>query len=852
MAEFTEDSAGEHELISTSLELEQLDSKLFRSKSLWTPPRSRGVFGGQVISQALVAATRSVEKGFSIHSLHCYFLMSADASVPIIYYVEPIRDGKTYCARSVKAAQNGRWIFMLTCSFQRPEHGQPSHQWAMPRNVPAPENCPYQEDVFKKYSEKPGLSDDIRQMWIQYAEDRKRSPIAIKPAGSITTPDGLVQSMYWMRAKNAPTKFQADFQKCVLAYMSDLNFIGVAARSTGLHSGVAPPNRLGMISSLDHTIWYYDHDFDCKKWLLFVTVSPRTGLGRGVVHGRVYTQKGTLIAVVTQEGVVRADLAPRKHSSKTTMDEDEIIDVVATDPAPIGAPLTIDTNSFYSAPSPLQTPNTLLSGRPRRESAGIRRASMSYDPDAWEPNRSRAANRAAKAKIKNIQATGVTPKVKLKLTEKSLTANGGGMSFMGSYDRELDSDEDEDLVFEEQFILRMPPGDDCECLRRMVQARDVKDDVWFKFKDSRRAVFHIGGNTYNAKLVDLPAIIESQKTLDNRQMYKVADICQMLVVEDKIISDEPSSKGTFNIEDYIWPHGLTPPMQHVRKRRFRKRVNRTTIETVEKEVERLLDTDSQATNVKYEILEDVDPNLSDSEFDPPPEVGGSEAATPGAGMDMFDGEDGYQDATGMAAQQEDDLFEQELQAELAKGLGEESDDDDDDDDEDQEEESESEEDGDEEEDEEFVRTRKLLNEEIRDLEAAVAKKEQDISGTQNILIKRRFEDALKKLKADLEAKVAQRAGLLSAKDKAEAAAAASEEEEEEDEEEEEEEEDPEVLDGEEQPVVLNVGGIPTVIGNQGGVDSREMSTPRGDLDVEIGTPVPSQPGTPAPDGMDIG
>lgn len=105
-------------------------------------------------------------------------------------------------------------------------------------------------------------------------------------------------------------------------------------------------------------------------------------------------------------------------------------------------------------------------------------------------------------------------------------------------------------------------------------------------------------------------------------------------------------------------------------------------------------------------------------------------------MDAFDGDDGYQDgdAPGTAAQQEDDLFEQELQAELAKGLGEESDDEDGDEDE-QEEESESEEDGDEEEDEEFVRTRKLLNEEIRDLEAAVAKKEQDIAGTQNILIK---------------------------------------------------------------------------------------------------------------------
>lgn len=139
-----------------------------------------------------------------------------------------------------------------------------------------------------------------------------------------------------------------------------------------------------------------------------------------------------------------------------------------------------------------------------------------------------------------------------------------------------------------------------------------------------------------------------------------------------------------------------------------------------------------------EILEDVNPDLSDSEFEPPPEQGGSEAPTPGASaMDGFDGDDAYQDhdAPGTAAEHEDDLFEQELRAELAKGLGEESDDDDGDDDEELEEESESEDEGDEEEDEEFLRARKLLNEEIRDLEAAVAKKEQDIAGTQNILIK---------------------------------------------------------------------------------------------------------------------
>lgn len=71
------------------------------------------------------------------------------------------------------------------------------------------------------------------------------------------------------------------------------------------------------------------------------------------------------------------------------------------------------------------------------------------------------------------------PKLKLKLSEKAGMVTG--TSFLGNYDRELDS-EDEDLTFEEQFILRMPPGEDCEKLRKMVAAREADPDVWFKFK----------------------------------------------------------------------------------------------------------------------------------------------------------------------------------------------------------------------------------------------------------------------------------------------------------------------------------------------------------------------------------
>ena len=234
---------------------------------------------------------------------------------------------------------------------------------------------------------------------------------------------------------------------------------------------------------------------------------------------------------------------------------------------------------------------------PARASRATRKQSTPPYVDHSEGRTTRSAARGPK----------VQPKLKLKLSEKA-AAQAPGMSFLGPYDRELDSD-DEDLVFEEQFILRMPQGEDCDRLRKMVQARELSDDVWFKFKgasivsdnscsaehyrsDPRRAVFHIGNNTYSAKLVDLPCIIESQKTLDNKQMFKVADICQvrfmlmppllgelngyqMLVVEDKHVNEDGStSRSGFNVDEFIWNHGVTPPLKHARKRRFRKRASR--------------------------------------------------------------------------------------------------------------------------------------------------------------------------------------------------------------------------------------------------------------------------------------
>ncbi|KAF8509428.1 TAFII55 protein conserved region-domain-containing protein [Hysterangium stoloniferum] len=345
------------------------------------------------------------------------------------------------------------------------------------------------------------------------------------------------------------------------------------------------------------------------------------------------------------------------------------------------------------------------------------------------------------------------PKLKLKVSE----TQASGMSFLGPYDRELDSD-DEDLAFEEQFILRMPAGEDCERLRAMVDKRDISKDVWFKFKDSRRGVFHIGDSTYSSKLVDLPCIIESQKSLDNKNMFKVADICQMLVVEDKIKTEEDVlAHKSFNIDEFIWPHGLTPPLHWVRKRRFRKRVNRRTIETIEQEVERLLAEDAKSSKVTYDVLDNVNPDLSDSEFIDP------EEPTMEADVEM-DGEFAVptypmeDDEEEEEEEEEEGDIDEELAAELAREMGEEGDEEGSQSD--ASDESSEAGDDDDDEDEEVVQAKKLLLEEIRDLEVAVARKETEISTSVNPLIKKRFEDQLKKMRADLEQKQAQREQLI--------------------------------------------------------------------------------------------
>ncbi|BGP13840.1 hypothetical protein JCM10213_002476 [Rhodosporidiobolus nylandii] len=364
------------------------------------------------------------------------------------------------------------------------------------------------------------------------------------------------------------------------------------------------------------------------------------------------------------------------------------------------------------------------------------------------------------------------------------------------WDRELDSDPDEPLAVEEQFILRVPP-DIASKLREQVDKRDVPADVWFKFKDSRRAVFHMGDKLYSSKLVDLPALLESQRlTGSGGQTVKVADISQMLLVEEEIREESQATRDkVFNIEDFVYPHGITPPLKHVRKRRFRKRINRRTIEQVEEAVEKLLEADAKAEKVQFEML-DYDVPSDDEDYDPaqnrsndldsvgaptPRPDGGVSSPAPFADdAESQRGDEGDSDASG-------DGYDSDLANMITQGFTEQnnpppqrddsssgSDDDDDgdglfgtdnDDDDDLEEEA----------DAETLESRKrlkLLGEEMGDLDKAIAAKQAELNRAANPIFKKRFEEQIKKFHADRDLKASQHAAISRELDQRRQAAAA--------------------------------------------------------------------------------
>jgi acyl-CoA thioesterase-2 len=271
------------------LDLEQIEVNLFRGVS---PDESRiRVFGGQVAGQALVAATRTVEPGRAVHSLHAYFLRPGDPTHPILYDVDRIRDGKSFSTRRVVAVQNGRAIFNLQASFHIPETGL-DHQLQAPLDVPPPESLPDFKERMAPLREQLGsIIDRPRPIDLRYVTV---DPLA---RGGVSAESQQV----WMRA-DGTLPDDPTLHACVVTYASDMTLLDTAL----LPFGLAWDTPGVQMASLDHAMWFH-RPFRADEWLLYVQSAVSTHGSRGLAEGKIYTADGQLAVTVTQEGLVRVD-----------------------------------------------------------------------------------------------------------------------------------------------------------------------------------------------------------------------------------------------------------------------------------------------------------------------------------------------------------------------------------------------------------------------------------------------------------------------------------------------------------------------------------------------------------------
>ena len=280
------------------LDLEELEVNIFRGHCTEGWQR---VFGGQVLSQALVAAGRTVDEG-AAHSLHAYFLRPGDSTIPILYQVDRTRDGRTFTTRRVTAIQHGQAIFHLEASFQRTESG-PEHQDEMP-DVPDPESLPTWRERMAPLAAQPELVEklaarapDRMKHWL--AEDR---PIDIRHITKIdpVAPEKLpARLQVWVRA-DGQLPDSTLLHQCIAAFASDMTLLTAAA----LPHGIAWSVGAHMVASLDHAMWFH-REFRADDWLLYDQQSPTAGGARGFSTGRMFSRDGRLVVSVVQEGLIR-------------------------------------------------------------------------------------------------------------------------------------------------------------------------------------------------------------------------------------------------------------------------------------------------------------------------------------------------------------------------------------------------------------------------------------------------------------------------------------------------------------------------------------------------------------------
>lgn len=279
------------------LDLEAAGPDRFRGYS----PKSAGrqVYGGQAVAQALVAATRTAPPDRPVHSMHAYFVLAGDPTIPIDFAVERVRDGKSFTTRRCHAAQRGQTIFSMEASFQRREEGL-THAAAMPA-APDPESL---DDLHALIDRFHGFLPEEAENWVK--RRRAVDMRIVAPEAMLSPGRGAAGQLIWFRVQG-PLPDDRATQSALLAYLSDMTLLNTALMVHG--KTIFEPGL--QVASLDHALWIHDAP-RVDDWLLYAQESPWAGHARALTRGQIFARDGRLLASVAQEGLVRLRDAPER------------------------------------------------------------------------------------------------------------------------------------------------------------------------------------------------------------------------------------------------------------------------------------------------------------------------------------------------------------------------------------------------------------------------------------------------------------------------------------------------------------------------------------------------------------
>jgi acyl-CoA thioesterase-2 len=241
-----------------------------------------GLYGGQIVAQALQAATSTVEPGFVVHSLRAYFIRRGDQDEPVRYEVDRIRNGRSFCTRRVIARQSVGAILNLEASYQAPEEAADIETVSIPDDVPRPDEL-------------------IQESW---------SPAfgrAFVPAErlDLASRSGAGRAVAWLRVNDDIAPDEVAMHQGGLAYLSDDLPTDAVVRAHPM--GREPREVVEQVmfsASLDHAIWFH-RPLRVDRWHLYDFTCQTCVGGRGLASGHVFDHEGVHVATIAQEVLLR-------------------------------------------------------------------------------------------------------------------------------------------------------------------------------------------------------------------------------------------------------------------------------------------------------------------------------------------------------------------------------------------------------------------------------------------------------------------------------------------------------------------------------------------------------------------